>query len=77
MTSHETAIVFGVGSGLGWALARRFAKENMQVAVVAREKAKLNSLIQADVGHDIRPYAADVCPLPNDRFGKKKKEDQG
>ncbi|BAI96813.1 MULTISPECIES: SDR family NAD(P)-dependent oxidoreductase [Sphingobium] len=60
MPSRETAIVFGVGPGLGWALARRFATENMQVAAIARDETKLNSLIQSEGGHDIRPYAADV-----------------
>jgi hypothetical protein len=32
----------------------------MQVAAVARDEAKLNSLAQSEGGHDIRPYAADV-----------------
>jgi NAD(P)-dependent dehydrogenase (short-subunit alcohol dehydrogenase family) len=31
MAVRETAIVFGVGPGLGWALAKRFMTENMQV----------------------------------------------
>jgi NAD(P)-dependent dehydrogenase (short-subunit alcohol dehydrogenase family) len=45
MAARETAIVFGVGRGRGWALAKRFLTENMQVGVVARDEAKLNSLI--------------------------------
>ena len=60
MSSRKTAIVFGVGPGLGWALARRFATENMQVAAVARDKSKLNSQIQSEGSRDIHPYAADV-----------------
>ena len=60
MPSRETAIVFGVGPGLGCALARRFAAANTEVAAVARDKAKLNSLIRSEGSHDIRPYAADV-----------------
>lgn len=60
MPSRETAIVFGVGPGLGWALARRFATETMQVAAVARDEAKLNSLIQSAGSQNIRSYAADV-----------------
>jgi NAD(P)-dependent dehydrogenase (short-subunit alcohol dehydrogenase family) len=59
MPSHETAIVFGVGPGLGWALARRFVSANMEVAAVARDKAKLNSPIQSEGSHDIRAYAAE------------------
>jgi NAD(P)-dependent dehydrogenase (short-subunit alcohol dehydrogenase family) len=31
MQTRETAIVFGVEPGLGWALVRRFMTENMQV----------------------------------------------
>jgi NAD(P)-dependent dehydrogenase (short-subunit alcohol dehydrogenase family) len=60
MPSRETAIVFGVGPGLGWALARRFASADMQVAVVARDEAKLESLIEAAECDGIRPYGADV-----------------
>ncbi|KIZ48026.1 MULTISPECIES: SDR family NAD(P)-dependent oxidoreductase [Rhodopseudomonas] len=60
MAARETAIVFGVGPGLGWALARRFTTENMQVGAVARDEAKLKSLIQSEGRDDIRPYTADV-----------------
>src|ERR1700690_2957176 len=60
MAARETAIVFGVGPGLGWALAKRFMTENMQVVAVARDEAKLNALIKSEGGHDVRPYAADV-----------------
>jgi len=44
MPSRETAIVFGVGPGLGWALARRFAAANMEVA---RNPANLEKSSQA------------------------------
>lgn len=60
MASCETAIVFGVGPGLGWSLAKRFATEHMQVAGVARDEAKLGSLIGPERGLDILAYAADV-----------------
>ena len=60
MPMRETAVVFGVGPGLGWALARRFASDGMQVAAVARDGAKLAALIQSDRGKDIRPFVADV-----------------
>jgi len=60
MKPRETAIVFGVGPGLGWALAKRFVSENMQVGAVARDEAKLNSLIKSEGGDGVRPYAADV-----------------
>lgn len=60
MAERETAIVFGVGPGLGWALARRFMTGNMQVGAVARDEAKLNSLIKSEGSVGIRSYAADV-----------------
>jgi NAD(P)-dependent dehydrogenase (short-subunit alcohol dehydrogenase family) len=60
MATRETAIVFGVGPGLGWALAKRFVADNMQVGAVARDEAKLNSLIKSEGNHGVRPYVADV-----------------
>ena len=40
MAVRDTAIVFGLRPGLGWALAKRFMTENMQVGAVARDEAK-------------------------------------
>ena len=60
MQSPKTAIIFGVGPGLGWALARRFVAENMQVAVVARDKAKLDTVIESGGYVGARAYGADV-----------------
>jgi NAD(P)-dependent dehydrogenase (short-subunit alcohol dehydrogenase family) len=61
MAKRETAIIFGVGPGLGWALVRRFAAETMQVAAVARDPAKLEALVATAGGQDVRPYAANVA----------------
>jgi len=60
MQSPKTAIIFGVGPGLGWALARRFVAENMQVGVVARDKAKLDTVIESGGYVGVRAYGADV-----------------
>lgn len=60
MQSPKTAIIFGVGPGLGWALARRFVAENMQVGVVARDKAKLDAVIESGGHVGVRAYGADV-----------------
>jgi NAD(P)-dependent dehydrogenase (short-subunit alcohol dehydrogenase family) len=60
MTGRETAVIFGVGPGLGWALAKRFVTANMQVGVVGRDKTKLEPLIASQGNQDIRPYTADV-----------------
>lgn len=61
MATRETAVIFGVGPGLGWALAKRFAAESMRVAAVARDEAKLEALVKSAGGPDVRPYAADVA----------------
>ena len=60
MAERETAIVFGVGPGLGWALVRRFMTGNMHVGAVARDEARLNSLVKSEGSLGVRPYAADV-----------------
>jgi NAD(P)-dependent dehydrogenase (short-subunit alcohol dehydrogenase family) len=60
MAARETAIIFGVGPGLGWALARRLAADGMQVGAVARDESKLNSMIESAGSDGVRPYAADV-----------------
>jgi NAD(P)-dependent dehydrogenase (short-subunit alcohol dehydrogenase family) len=60
MALRETAIIFGVGPGLGWALAKRFATENMHVGAVARDQAKLEALVASEGGHGVRAFAADV-----------------
>jgi len=46
--STHTAVVFGVGAGtgLGAALARRFAREGLRVFVAGRTKAKVNAVAE-------------------------------
>ncbi len=61
MVARETAIVFGVGPGLGWALVQRFVTENMHVGAVARDAAKLSALIDSGGRQEVRPYVADVA----------------
>ena len=41
MTERQTAIIVGVGPGLGLAIARRFARGGLRVALVARSEEKL------------------------------------
>ena len=45
MTDKKVATVIGVGSGLGAALARRFAAD-YAVALVARNGEKLNEFVR-------------------------------
>ncbi len=60
MAARETAVIFGAGPGLGWALARRFVTDGMQVGAVARDKTKLDAMIESGGRDGVRSYAADV-----------------
>lgn len=56
--TETVALVVGVGPGLGSALARRFAKAGMTVAVARRNADKLEDLVQEIGG---RAYPCDVA----------------
>ncbi|MBL8474130.1 MAG: SDR family NAD(P)-dependent oxidoreductase [Rhodocyclaceae bacterium] len=62
MDQHETALVVGAGPGLGCALARRFARAEMHVAIAARTAERLETLIAGCSGihHGARAYACDA-----------------
>ncbi|HSN39575.1 MAG TPA: SDR family NAD(P)-dependent oxidoreductase [Burkholderiales bacterium] len=60
MDTPETSIIAGAGPGLGAALARRFARAGMNVAMAARNPGKLSGLA-ADLGRRARAYACDVA----------------
>ena len=55
----DTAVIVGAGPGLGAALARRFARAGMKVAVARRDAGKLASLLD-ELGRDARAYACDA-----------------
>lgn len=59
---HGVALIVGAGPGLGSALAHRFAREGMDVAVVARDGRRLDELIAELQGYGVttRAYACDV-----------------
>lgn len=56
---NETAVIVGTGPGLGAALARRFARGGMNVAVAARNPDRLAGLV-AELGGKARAYACDA-----------------
>ena len=60
MSEGQTAVVVGVGSGLGWALVRRFADAGMRVAMAARREDKLKRLLASEPLEGVRPYACDA-----------------
>lgn len=45
MAGSETALIVGAGAGLSASLARRFARENIKVAIAARNTDKLSDLV--------------------------------
>lgn len=55
-----TAVVVGVGPGLGWALVKRFAAEGLAVFAAARDPAKLEALARADAALDVRLERCDA-----------------
>ena len=65
MTNFGTAIIVGAGPGLGFALARTFATAGHPVAMLARDKARLDDhaarLSPAGAGPAVRGYAADAA----------------
>ncbi|MFG2476328.1 SDR family NAD(P)-dependent oxidoreductase [Streptomyces fagopyri] len=58
-----TAVIVGVGPGLGLALARTFADAGHPVALLARDKARLDTYAGelASAGHEVRSYATDAA----------------
>ena len=59
MVTKETAVIVGVGPGLGAALARRFSAAGLSVAIAARDQAKVQAIATA-IGPDVRAYGCDV-----------------
>jgi NAD(P)-dependent dehydrogenase (short-subunit alcohol dehydrogenase family) len=60
--THGTAVIVGVGPGLGLALARIFADAGHPVALLARDMARLETYVaQLDApGRPVRGYGADA-----------------
>ena len=58
----DLAVVFGVGSGFGYALARRIARECLRVVLVSRDVNKLQFLMEEirAAGGDATVYTCDV-----------------
>ncbi|WP_416969483.1 SDR family NAD(P)-dependent oxidoreductase [Streptomyces sp. 4F14] len=58
----EVIAVFGAGTGLGVAVARRFGREGFRVALVARRKDRLDALVEqlAAEGIDAAAFPADL-----------------
>jgi NAD(P)-dependent dehydrogenase (short-subunit alcohol dehydrogenase family) len=77
----KTIAIFGAGPGLGASVARRFAGEGFRVALIARNKERLDALVEqlTAEGIDVAGFTADLdAPeeIPalvtaiRDRFGR-------
>lgn len=62
MDKYEVAVIVGAGPGLGCSLARRFARAEINVALVARDAQKLEVIAAecSGIGHGARAYACDA-----------------
>jgi NADP-dependent 3-hydroxy acid dehydrogenase YdfG len=58
----KTLVIMGAGEGLGLSLAKRFGKENFQVALVSRDTQKLQRLVNTLKENDIEAsfFRADI-----------------
>jgi NAD(P)-dependent dehydrogenase (short-subunit alcohol dehydrogenase family) len=66
MARNGISLVVGVGPGLGTALARCFADAGMEVAVAARDSAKLKGLVGEVEARGLRSRAFD-CDVTDER----------
>jgi NAD(P)-dependent dehydrogenase (short-subunit alcohol dehydrogenase family) len=62
MDQPEVALIVGAGPGLGFSLARRFARAEMNVAIAARSAERLQALAAGCSGitHQCRAYVCDA-----------------
>lgn len=62
MQKDKVAVIVGVGPGLGCALAQRFARAEMHVALVSRDTKRIEGLAAGCTGvhHDGHAYACDA-----------------
>jgi NADP-dependent 3-hydroxy acid dehydrogenase YdfG len=60
--SHGTALIVGVGPGLGVAIAKAFAEQRHPVALIARDADRLKDYVTeiTDSGHTASAYQADA-----------------
>ncbi|WP_167473596.1 SDR family NAD(P)-dependent oxidoreductase [Nocardia arthritidis] len=66
MNERRTAVVIGVGPGLGMSIAHRFGREGFAIALISRNPERHPGYIAAlnDAGIEAKAYAADVLDMP-------------
>ena len=60
MAEQPVAVVVGVGPGLGFALAKRFAEAGMALAMAARHQERLDQLLAAHPLDNARSFGCDA-----------------
>lgn len=74
--ANQTAVVVGVGPGLGWAVTKKLARNGFDVIASARTKEKLDDLVKTekDLGDHIKTIACDATDAASvkDLFAKAK-----
>jgi len=67
MKRNEVAVIVGAGPGLGCALARRFARAEMHVALAARHADRLDGFAAecSGIHHHARTYGCDATDEPS------------
>lgn len=58
--ASESALIVGVGAGLGWGLVERFVAEGFDVAAAARKKERLEEFKELDGLNDVLCRSCDV-----------------
>jgi NAD(P)-dependent dehydrogenase (short-subunit alcohol dehydrogenase family) len=60
MSDRHSAVIVGVGPGLGFALVRRFARAGMAVALAARSRERLEHLLASEPIEGAKAYTCDA-----------------
>jgi NADP-dependent 3-hydroxy acid dehydrogenase YdfG len=69
MSTPRTAVIIGVGPGLGMSMARRFGREGFRVALISRSAARHDAYRQDLASHGIDSTAHAVDVTDRDRLG--------
>jgi len=75
--ANQTAVVVGVGPGLGWAVSKKLAESGFKVFAAARKKENVEALVSKDLAERVVPVACDATDAASvkDLFAKAKDVD--
>jgi short-subunit dehydrogenase len=70
-SNKHTALITGASGGIGYELAKLFARDQYRLVLVARSSDKLNQVakeLQSQFGIDVKPIALDLAAAPAPKF---------